>query len=78
MTELQHPVEYHQHDRYLISVVTGGSGQHQGDDGYLPTMAGDVWMLEPHTDHAYPRVNGVLSLINLLVNPNISKLASPC
>jgi AraC-like DNA-binding protein len=66
-TELQHPVVCHRHDRFLISVVTGGSGQHQDEEGYLPTMAGDVWMLGPGIGHAYPRVNGALSLINLLV-----------
>lgn len=67
-TCLTAPVPAHRHDSHLIAFVLAGSGQHEDDGGRLPLFAGDVCVMLPGQWHAYPRVRGTLTLVNVAID----------
>lgn len=68
LIELTMPVVAHRHDFWEIAFAVKGSGQHEDQQGRLPILSGDVWIVRPGQWHAYPLVGDSLSIFNLLLS----------
>ena len=49
----EYAIRAHDHDFYELNIVLGGSGVHQIENASLLVRRGDVFMIPPHTVHAY-------------------------
>ena len=66
---VRQPVTTHRHDFYEIAFALAGSGQHEDQNGRLPILLGDVWIVRPGQWHAFPLVGNALRVFNLLLTP---------
>lgn len=60
--------EQHSHDFDELVLITAGRGSHAVGAETYPLEAGDVFVINGDTTHAYPQTNH-LSLVNLLYDP---------
>lgn len=74
---LTYPVRAHRHNLYLIAFVLAGSGQHEDENGRLPIFAGDVCVVVPDRWHGYPRVNGALTVLNVVLTASYLNDCTP-
>lgn len=67
----------HLHEFYEINVVYRGQGQHYLEDLYLPTKAGDVFVIPPMLRHGYRGGKG-LDVYHILIRKNFFEVFGQC
>lgn len=62
----------HRHEFVELVIITQGAGLHEYEGNIFPINAGDVFIIEPGTDHAYRINHGEgMEVINLLFVPSL-------